>query len=319
MLFRSLDAGAVLIMEVDGLDAGLDQDAEHIIEIAKKNNAREVRRANTEAERLLLWKSRKQAFGAGPTAAQYNHAVLGRGALRGLHCQSAPHSHGKLVWVVCSSAFHVLVGVTLVAGDAQTHDEILAGFAADGRDHLAEEPQQGRAIGFVSLTIYLLQHFRLQPQQPLILWHRRQHFGVQHNAVFLRHVVVHAVGINHAVSLAKDDVTFEVKLAGAAAGLEFADRGAIGGIDEWRPTNGPIRGKRHNPQLIESPHDHLKTGIDNANPFTLFGKILVTGIVGTAAAPRDADGCLSNRRGRHRYWWRNFFPCELRRTDGWIA
>ncbi len=59
-----LDAGAVLIMEVDGLDAGLDQDAERIVAIAKRNNAREVRRANTEAERLLLWKSRKQAFGA---------------------------------------------------------------------------------------------------------------------------------------------------------------------------------------------------------------------------------------------------------------
>jgi glycolate oxidase len=59
-----LDAGAVLIMEVDGLDAGLDQDAERIIEIAMKNKAREVRRANTDAERLLLWKSRKQAFGA---------------------------------------------------------------------------------------------------------------------------------------------------------------------------------------------------------------------------------------------------------------
>src|SRR5438128_1356968 len=59
-----LDAGAVLIMEVDGLDAGLDQDAERIVEIAKKNKAREVRRANTDAERMLLWKSRKQAFGA---------------------------------------------------------------------------------------------------------------------------------------------------------------------------------------------------------------------------------------------------------------
>jgi glycolate oxidase len=59
-----LDAGAVLIMEVDGLEAGLDQDAERIIALAKKNNAREVRRAATDAERLLLWKSRKQAFGA---------------------------------------------------------------------------------------------------------------------------------------------------------------------------------------------------------------------------------------------------------------
>ncbi len=59
-----LDAGAVLIMEVDGLEAGLEQDARRIAEIAKKNNAREVRRAGTDAERALLWKSRKQAFGA---------------------------------------------------------------------------------------------------------------------------------------------------------------------------------------------------------------------------------------------------------------
>jgi glycolate oxidase len=59
-----LDAGAVLIMEVDGLDAGLDADAEQMTAIARRNNAREVRRAATDAERLLLWKSRKQAFGA---------------------------------------------------------------------------------------------------------------------------------------------------------------------------------------------------------------------------------------------------------------
>jgi glycolate oxidase len=59
-----LDAGAVLIMEVDGLEAGLDADAERITAIARKNNAREVRRAASDAERLLLWKCRKQAFGA---------------------------------------------------------------------------------------------------------------------------------------------------------------------------------------------------------------------------------------------------------------
>src|SRR2546421_9600661 len=50
-----LDAGAVLIMEVDGLEAGLDREAEQIKAIAKKNNAREVRRAASDAERLLLW------------------------------------------------------------------------------------------------------------------------------------------------------------------------------------------------------------------------------------------------------------------------
>jgi glycolate oxidase len=59
-----LDAGAVLIMEVDGLEAGLDADAERIVAIARHNRAREVRRAESDAQRLLLWKCRKQAFGA---------------------------------------------------------------------------------------------------------------------------------------------------------------------------------------------------------------------------------------------------------------
>src|SRR5271163_3465706 len=44
-----LDAGAVVIMEVDGLEAGLDADAERITAIARRHGAREVRRANTDA------------------------------------------------------------------------------------------------------------------------------------------------------------------------------------------------------------------------------------------------------------------------------
>jgi glycolate oxidase len=58
-----LDAEAVLIMEVDGHAAGIEEEADRIAAIATKNNAREVRKANTEAERLLLWKARKGAFG----------------------------------------------------------------------------------------------------------------------------------------------------------------------------------------------------------------------------------------------------------------
>jgi glycolate oxidase len=59
-----LDAEAVLIMEVDGLEAGLDREAERIAEFARKNRAREIRKAASEAERQFLWKCRKQAFGA---------------------------------------------------------------------------------------------------------------------------------------------------------------------------------------------------------------------------------------------------------------
>ncbi|MBA4148999.1 MAG: FAD-binding protein [Verrucomicrobia bacterium] len=58
------DAGAVLIVELDGLGAGLDKQAERVVEICKQNRAREVRMAKTEQERADLWKSRKRAFGA---------------------------------------------------------------------------------------------------------------------------------------------------------------------------------------------------------------------------------------------------------------
>ncbi|MDB6024609.1 MAG: putative FAD-linked oxidoreductase [Verrucomicrobiales bacterium] len=59
-----LDAGAVLIVELDGLAAGLDKQADRVVEICKKNKAREVRIAKSEQERMDLWKSRKRAFGA---------------------------------------------------------------------------------------------------------------------------------------------------------------------------------------------------------------------------------------------------------------
>ena len=59
-----LDAEAVLIMEVDGLDAGLDRESERVMEIARQHGVREVRQAKSDAERLLLWKCRKQSFGA---------------------------------------------------------------------------------------------------------------------------------------------------------------------------------------------------------------------------------------------------------------
>ena len=58
------DAEAVLIIEADGLEAGLDAEAQRIREIAQQNGAREVRLAQTDLERALLWKARKQSFGA---------------------------------------------------------------------------------------------------------------------------------------------------------------------------------------------------------------------------------------------------------------
>ena len=59
-----LDAGAVLIIELDGLAAGLERQAARVVEICRKNKAREVRIAKDDAERAELWKCRKRAFGA---------------------------------------------------------------------------------------------------------------------------------------------------------------------------------------------------------------------------------------------------------------
>jgi len=58
------DAAAVLLAEVDGLEAGLDVDARTIERCCRDAGAREVRIATAEAERERLWQGRKKAFGA---------------------------------------------------------------------------------------------------------------------------------------------------------------------------------------------------------------------------------------------------------------
>lgn len=59
-----LDAGAVLIIELDGPEAGLTSQAELVTQLCHRHHAREVRLATTDQQRADLWKSRKRAFGA---------------------------------------------------------------------------------------------------------------------------------------------------------------------------------------------------------------------------------------------------------------
>jgi glycolate oxidase len=58
------DAQAVLLVEVDGLDGGVAEQVEAVREIARDHGAVSVRVAADDAERALLWKGRKSAFGA---------------------------------------------------------------------------------------------------------------------------------------------------------------------------------------------------------------------------------------------------------------
>src|SRR5439155_6916411 len=58
------DAAAILIVEVDGLPSGVEAQAREVEAAARAHAVRTIRVAADDAERALLWKGRKSAFGA---------------------------------------------------------------------------------------------------------------------------------------------------------------------------------------------------------------------------------------------------------------
>jgi glycolate oxidase len=59
-----MDAAAVLLIEVEGLEEAVSEQADQIEEVCRACAATEFRVARSAAERDLLWKGRKNAFGA---------------------------------------------------------------------------------------------------------------------------------------------------------------------------------------------------------------------------------------------------------------
>lgn len=59
-----LDAAALLLVEVDGPRAAVSAQAERVEAVLRAHGARSIRVAADDAERALLWKARKNAFGA---------------------------------------------------------------------------------------------------------------------------------------------------------------------------------------------------------------------------------------------------------------
>lgn len=118
-----VDAAAVLLAEVDGLDSGVDIDADRIAEIGRANNAASVRLAGSDEERQLLWKGRKTAFGAIAQIAPdyYLHdTVVPRSALADVLEQI--YEIGRRHELLIMNVFH--------AGDGNLHPLIVF----DGRD-----------------------------------------------------------------------------------------------------------------------------------------------------------------------------------------
>jgi glycolate dehydrogenase FAD-linked subunit len=112
------DAAAALLIEVDGLRAGMDVQAARIEAACRESGAREVRTAATEAERQLLWKGRKSAFGAyGRISPAYMvmDGVIPRTRL--------PYVLGRVNEIV--AAHGLRVGNVFHAGDGNLHPNIL--------------------------------------------------------------------------------------------------------------------------------------------------------------------------------------------------
>jgi glycolate oxidase len=113
-----LDAGAVLLIELEGLREAVEEQAVAVSEVCMRQKAREVRRAKTEDERALLWKGRKMAFAAlGRVSPSYytQDGVVPRSKIPGVlqHIGEV----GKKYGLIIGNVFH--------AGDGNLHPLIL--------------------------------------------------------------------------------------------------------------------------------------------------------------------------------------------------
>jgi len=129
------DAAAALLIEVDGLAAGMDAQVERIVQACRDCGARDVRAARDEAERQLLWKGRKSAFGAyGRVSPAYMvmDGVIPRTRL--------PYVLGRVNAIV--AAHGLRVGNVFHAGDGNLHPNILY----DPRKPGEEERVVGKSV-----------------------------------------------------------------------------------------------------------------------------------------------------------------------------
>ena len=119
------DAEAVLIVEVEGLREQTERSMQLVREICARNRAREVRLAKDEAERQLLWKGRKGAFGAmGVLAPNYyvQDGVVPRSRL--------PEMMRRVAAI--SRQFQLRIANVFHAGDGNLHPNILFDMRAPG-------------------------------------------------------------------------------------------------------------------------------------------------------------------------------------------
>jgi glycolate oxidase len=121
-----LDAGAVLLIEVEGVREGLARCARTVEDLCRASRAREVRTARSEEERHLYWAARKGAFGAmGRLAPNYylHDAVVPRSQLPAIMRQIGEIARRHNIRV--ANVFHAGDGNVhpLIPYDASAHGE----------------------------------------------------------------------------------------------------------------------------------------------------------------------------------------------------
>jgi glycolate oxidase len=127
-----LDAGAILLVELDGPRTEVVQQLAQVEDICKKEGVSEYRLAKTDEERALMWKGRKAAFAAmGRISPNYivQDGVLPRTAL--------PEVLREIDDL--STRFGLRVANVFHAGDGNLHPLVLYNQQVEGAEHRAEE------------------------------------------------------------------------------------------------------------------------------------------------------------------------------------
>jgi glycolate oxidase len=127
-----LDAGAALLVELDGSAAECDARFDEVVAICERNQATGVRVAQDEAERQLIWKARKAAF-----------AAMGRVA-RSYYVQDSVIPRTRLPEVLAridelSEQFEMKVANVFHAGDGNLHPLVCYDAEEPGQAEKAEE------------------------------------------------------------------------------------------------------------------------------------------------------------------------------------
>jgi glycolate oxidase len=127
-----LDAGALLIVELEGEALEVEADFAVLLEVLSQSGAYQVRPAASDAERMLIWKGRKSAFSAvGRLTPQY---IVQDGVVPRSNLGAALARISEL-----SQQYGIPVANVFHAGDGNLHPLIFYNAKTPGELHKAEE------------------------------------------------------------------------------------------------------------------------------------------------------------------------------------